>query len=338
MKPVLLPELVLPFRTAMHPRSAEIQASTERWCREFDLLRSPSVAAKFHALGYGRVMSTLLPHAPFAGLALVADWNSFFFITDDQQNNAVRTDRTRAYEDLIEGMRAAISGQSGAPRAGRHPLLGALDDLLDRSVPRRPAYWVARFRRNLNAWLTGHLSENAYRVSGSIPTIESYISVRRDASTVFPTLDLVESIEGAHISDALYASDDFQTLLLGTADIMCWVNDIHSLHMEQDDPINFVTVLAHHHGLDTQQAIDAVTARIALRVNEYLAAAAALPDRMDALGIYDDAQLSIMRYVADQQSWAAGMEKWDRTDTIRFAISEAPEPKKSPTYTDDLFG
>lgn len=338
MKHVTLPELRLPFATAIHPAYEEIQALTERWCRKFGLLRSPSVAAKFHALGYGRVMSTLLPNAPFAGLALVADWNSFFFITDDQQNNAVRTGRTQAYEELVAGMRALISGESGSADVRNHPLLGALEDLLDRTTPHRAEYWVRRFRSNLDRWLTGHLTENTYRVSRSVPSVESYISVRRDASTVLPTLDLVDVIESANVPDALYGSDDFQTLLLGTADIMCWVNDIHSLHMEKDDPINFVTVLAHHLKMGTQHAVDAVTARIEARVEEYVTAAAALPKTMDALGISRSEQVFIMRYVADQQSWAAGMEKWDRTDTIRFAISEATETGTTPTYTDDLLG
>ena len=336
MKHATLPELRLPFTTAIHPEYAEIQAQTERWCRHFGLLRSRQVAAKFHALGYGRVMSTLLPSAPFAGLALVSDWNSFFFITDDQQNNAVRTGRTRAYEELVADMRALISGVSGSRGAGNHPLLGALEDLLGRTMLHRTDYWVRRFRGNLDRWLTGHLAENAYRVSCSVPSVDSYIAVRRDASTVLPTLDLVEMIELANVPDVLYHSDDFQTLLLGTADIMCWVNDIHSLHMEKDDPINFVTVLAHHLEMGTQRAVDTVIARIEARVKEYLNAVTSLPKTMDALGISRSEQRSVMRYVADQQSWAAGMEKWDRMDTIRFAISEVPETATTPAYTDDL--
>lgn len=336
MKYFPLPEVALPFHTATHPRAADIQVLTERWCRSFDLLRSPTVSAKFQALGYGRVMSTLLPDAPLAGLALVADWNSLFFITDDQQNNAVTTGRTDVYEDLVTRMRAVISGRSDVARADRHPLLDALQDLLDRTLPHRPDYWLARFRRNLNAWLTGHFAENAYRVSGTVPTVESYIAVRRDASTVLPTLDLVEMVEDAVIPDALYQSDHFQTLVLGTADIMCWVNDIHSLHMEEDDPINFVTVLAHHRKRGIRQAIDAVFAHIEGRVSEYLTAVSELPAAMDMLGIHQSAQPAILRCVADQQSWAAGMEKWDRTDTIRFAMSEIPRRGNTPTYADDL--
>ncbi|MFD0689768.1 terpene synthase family protein [Actinomadura fibrosa] len=331
-----MPDLRLPFATATHPLSGLVQESTERWCRAHGLLRSPDVAAKFRALGYGRVMSTLCPHAPLAGMALITDWNSLFFITDDQQNNAVTTGRTGLYEDLVDRMRALIAGDDRDTDLGGHPLLGALRDLLDRTLPGRPPAWAARFRRDLDLWLRGHLAENSYRVSGTVPDVAAYIAVRRDASTVLPTLDLVELVEGATVPDELYRTPEYQTLILGTADIMCWINDIHSLHMERDDPINLVTVLAHHRRRGVRNAVADVAARVAARVEEYLAAAEALPSAMDRLGMPEAAQLPVMRCVRDQQSWAAGMENWDRTDTIRFAPSEIPEPGRNASYVQDL--
>jgi hypothetical protein len=64
------------------------------------------------------------------------------------------------------------------------------------------------------------------------------------------------------VSDALYGTPQYRTLVLGTADILCWINDIHSLPKEQGDPINFVTVLAHHERLGERPAIAAVAERI----------------------------------------------------------------------------
>jgi hypothetical protein len=334
MPAITLPELALPFATACHPDADAVQASTERWCRAFGLLRAPDMATKFHALGYGRVMSTLVPEASATGLALVVDWNSLFFIADDQQGSAIATGRVRAYEELADAMRRLIGGEP-VPTDGQ-PLLAALRDLLERTLPGRPAYWIARFRRNLSLWLAGHLAENGYRLSNTVPDVASYIAARRDASTVFPTLDLVEMVEGATIPDGLHDSPVWRTLVLGTADIMCWINDIHSLHMETDDPINLVTVLAHRDGLTVRQAIDAVSARIAARTRDYLAAVEALPGAMDAHAIPAEARPAILRCVADQQSWAAGMEKWDRTDTIRFAASELRERGTVAAYVEDL--
>ena len=160
--------------------------------------------------------------------------------------------------------------------------------------------------------------------------------MRRDASTVLPTLDLVEFVEGAVVPDALYRTSRYRTLVLGTADIMCWINDIHSLHLERSDPINLVNVLNHHERLGVQRAIDAVADRIALRVEDHLAAARELPMVMDALGLGREAQAPVVRCVRDMRSWAAGMEAWDRTDTIRFADSEASAPGTKPSYVEDL--
>lgn len=332
----LLPDLRLPFATATHSEAEQAQQLTENWCRRFGLLRSPAVVAKFRALGYGRIMATLCPDVPLASLALVTDWNSLFFITDDQQNIAVTTGRTERYEQIVATMRQVIAGR-GDP-VTPHPLLLALHDLLDRTLPGRSGYWVDRFRQNLDRWLTGHLAENAYRTSGTVPTVADYIRVRQDASTVLPTLDLVEMVEAATVPDALYRTSDYQTLLLSTADIMCWINDIHSLHMERNDPINFVTVLDHHQRLGVKKAIEAVATHITTRVTEHLTSFEALPGTMTRLGLSRRAQVPILRCVRNQQSWAAGMENWDRTGTIRFADSEAPEPGRAASYVEDLLG
>jgi hypothetical protein len=271
----VLPDLTLPFETATHPQAARAQELTEAWCRRFGLLRTPRVVAKFHALGYGRIMATLCPYAPLDGLSLVTDWNSFFFITDDQQNIGVTTDRLSRYEELVASMRRVIAGECGRHS---HPLLAALQDLLGRTLPGRPDYWVARFRANLDCWLTGHLYEDSFRASATVPTEDEYVMVRRDASTVLPTLDLV-------------------------------------------------TVLDHHENLGVQKAIDAVAERVAARADDHLAAFLELPK---TLRRQENTTLErVLRCALDMQSWAAGMENWDRTDTIRFSDQNA-------SYVEDL--
>ncbi|MEV6604043.1 hypothetical protein [Kutzneria sp. NPDC051319] len=320
------PDLRLPFATATHPQTTRLQELTEQWCRKFGLLRTPEVVAKFHALGYGRIMATLCPYARLDGVGLITDWNSFFFITDDQQDIAVTTNRLAQYEELVASMRHTIAGDPEPTPYHHHPLLIALRNLLGRTLPGRPAYWAPRFRENLDRWLTGHLREDFYRFTATVPEIADYIAVRRDASTVLPTLDLVEMVEGATVPDALYETPQYQTLVLGTADIMCWINDIHSLHKEQGDPINFVTVLDHHQQLGEQRAVAAVADRIVARVEDHVTALNELPGVMRQLDVHDPER--VMRCALDMQSWAAGMEAWDRTDTIRFVDDES--------YVDDL--
>ncbi|MFI7434863.1 terpene synthase family protein [Micromonospora haikouensis] len=329
-------DLSLPFARAVHPRSARAQELTEAWARRCGLLRSPEAVATFRALGYGRLMSTLCPDAPLDGLSLVTDWNSLFFVTDDQQNVACVTGRVGRYEELVASLRRIIGGDTRPTADDRHPLAVALRDLLRRSLPGRSGHWVARFRRHLERWLDGHLRENAYRTGGTVPGPDEYVLLRRDASTVLPTFDLVELVEGAAVPESLYHSPPYQTLVLGTADVMCWINDIHSLHTERGDPMNLVTVLEHHLGLGTQRAVDTVAARVAARVVDLLAATRSLPAAMDGLGIPAAAQEPVMRCVRDQQSWAASMETWDRTDTIRFADAESPGAGRVASYVEDL--
>ncbi|MBR7677512.1 hypothetical protein KDA82_31900, partial [Streptomyces daliensis] len=66
------------------------------------------------------------------------------------------------------------------------------------------------------------------------------------------------------------------------------------------------------------------------------AASGELPGVMAELGLTHTSREAVLRCVRDQQSWAAGMENWDRTDTIRFAPSELPAHGGTASYVEDL--
>ncbi|WP_235210869.1 hypothetical protein, partial [Nocardia brasiliensis] len=102
------------------------------------------------------------------------------------------------------------------------------------------------------------------------------------------------------------------------------------------DPINFVTVLNHYDKLGIQKSIDTVATRVLARVEDHLSAARGLSCTMDRLGLATELQVAIQRCISDQQSWAAGMENWDRTGTIRFADAEVPSCGATASYVDDL--
>lgn len=79
-----------------------------------------------------------------------------------------------------------------------------------------------------------------------------------------------------------------------------WINDIHSLRKEHDDPINLVTVLAHHHGLSGQDAIQAVATRIARRPQDHLSATRDLPAIMDQFALSPESRNAITRCVKNR--------------------------------------
>ncbi|MFL6116339.1 MAG: terpene synthase family protein [Catenulispora sp.] len=326
----------LPFWSQQHPLSAAAQHCTQDWAHRHGLIRSDHALSKFEALGYGRLTSYACSTATPEHLQLMVDWNTLFFVFDDLQGNALTAGRPEAYERLRRLARQTIEEHGG--RVVDHPALHALSDLCRRTFPGRSPAWTARFELNLEIWLTGHARENAFRLAGVTPTPDEYIWLRRDASTVYPNCDLIELTECVEVPDALYFCGRYRELAAATADIMCWINDIHSLPAEAvtGDPMNLIVVLRKQHHLSMGEALRDVAAMISARVGEYQAAAHALTADMDTLKLPAEVQDGVRRCVRDQGSWAAGMELWDRTDTIRHAVSELSGVDRLPSYAEKL--
>jgi hypothetical protein len=312
----------LPFAAQQNPHSAAAQRSTREWASGFGLLGSSRVLERFDALGYGRLTAYACPTSELATLQLVADWFTLFFVFDDIQGDALASSRITQYESLRRVLLQVIWDR-GRQAVG-HPVASALADLCRRTFPGRSPAWAHRFELHLEVWLTGQARENGYRCAGATPGIHEYTGMRRDASTVYPIVDLMEVAEGVEVPEHVYYGSDYQTLVTGTADITCWINDIHSLAVEvaAHDPINLVSVLCEDRRIPSPQAVAEVRQMISARVEDHLAAARSLAAGLAATGLPVGVREGIERCVRDQMSVAAGMEVWDRTDTVRFHTAE----------------
>ncbi|BAW07598.1 terpene synthase family protein [Nocardia seriolae] len=252
-------------------------------------------------------------------MLLVAEWITVFFIFDDLQDLAITTGRLDDYDRLRHAALRVVREHGVAGPVP--PVIAALSNLCTRTFPRNSPVWQRRFELNLELWLIGHARENAFRQAGRSPSPEEYPRLRRDACTVLPTVDLAEVVEHTEIPDALYFGPAYQEIIATTADIMCWINDLHSLAIEHDteDTTNMVRTLHDHRGMDLPQAVVEVRRLIDNRITDCQAAAQSITAEMDALRLPPRIRNAVRRCIRDCQSAIAGMEIWDRTDTVRFA-------------------
>ncbi|MBL1073821.1 hypothetical protein JK358_05395 [Nocardia sp. 2] len=313
-------EIPLPFTPQRHPMSDRAQRHAGVWAKRHGLLETDAEATRFDKLGYGRFAAYWCPTASFPDLVLMAEWITLFFFFDDLQDRAVLTGSGRDYDELRHDATRIIRGQ---PIGGTRPVLTALADLHKRTSARNSEIWARRFTLNLEIWLLGHARENGFRHAGRTPSPPEYPRLRRDACTVLQTVDLAEIIEHTEIPDPLYYGPGYQEIIATTADIMCWINDLHSLAREtgSEDPINMVTVLRRHRGLTLSDAVDEVRRAIDARVHDHQNAARDLTAEMDELRLGANIRHGILRCVRDCGSAIAGMESWDRTDTVRFSTA-----------------
>ncbi|MEC3917868.1 terpene synthase family protein [Nocardia sp. CDC160] len=308
--------------------SDRAQERVQIWAMRFGLLADEDAARRFDSLGYARFSAYWCPTASFADMLLVAEWITVFFIFDDLQNLAITTGRLDDYDRLRHAALRVVHerGVTGPVP----PVIAALSNLCTRTFPRNSEVWQRRFALNLELWLIGHARENAFRQALRSPSPEEYPRLRRDACTVLPTVDLAEIIEHTELPDALYYGPAYQEIIATTADIMCWTNDLHSLAIETDaeDTINMVTTLRDHRGMDLPRSVVEIRRLIDTRVTDCQRAAQSITAEMDALRLPPRIRNGVRRCIRDCQSAMAGMELWDRTDTVRFTPNdELREPR-----------
>ncbi|MFF2554925.1 hypothetical protein ACFVUS_28245 [Nocardia sp. NPDC058058] len=312
-------EIILPFRPRRHPGGTRAQCYARTWATRFELLPDDDSQSRFDTLGYGRFASYWCPTAAFVDLVLLVEWITLFFTFDDLQDLAMMTDNVGEYDALRY---AALDVVHRRPRRNgdNPPVIAALENLCGRTFPRQNSDAARRFALNLEIWLVGHARENVFRYSATTPSLAEYARLRRDASTVLPTVDLTEIAERAVIPDALYFGPSYQEIIATTADIMCWINDLHSLSVEtvSEDPINLVTVLRRHSGLNLEDAVAEVRKLIESRVEDNRAAVLGIRSEMDTLNLDAQVRHAVERCIRNCHSATAGMELWDRTDTVRF--------------------
>ncbi|WP_433560360.1 terpene synthase family protein [Nocardia sp. CA-151230] len=311
-------EIPLPFSPQRHSMSDRAQERVQIWAQRFGLLQDEAAARRFESLGYARFSAYWCPTSSFADMLLVAEWITVFFVFDDLQDLAIITGRLDDYDHLRHTALEVVHERGVAGPVP--PVIAALSNLCTRTFPRNSEAWARRFALNLELWLVGHARENAFRRAGKSPSPDEYPRLRRDACTVLPTADLTEVIEHTEIPDALYYGPAYQEMIATTADIMCLINDLHSLAIETDaeDTINLVTTLQHHLGMELPQAVTEVRRLIEVRIADHRAAAEAMTAEMDALQLPPRIRHGVRRCIRDCQSAIAGMELWDRTDTVRF--------------------
>ncbi|MFF4052775.1 terpene synthase family protein [Streptomyces chartreusis] len=327
--------IALAFSIRRHPNEETIQRSVEEWATRHGLLADARALRRFRRHRITSLMTAGCDAADVDTAALVAEVATLAFFLDDQQNNAARTDRATAYDRLNTRLRAVVLG--AAVNAEDHPLVRALTDTLERLGERASADWHARFRHDLILAFDGHMAENVFRRKADVPDAYGFPSMRRDASFCYPLLDMFELCEGTPVPSAVHDSRPYQVIREAITDIMCWTNDVHSLHMEQaaGEPINYVMVLRRAEACTTDQAVDEVCRRIRLRAEDLVSARRELSALLIELSAPSQVREAISRCVDGFESWAGRMEEWDRTGTDRFDPSTIGA-SGLPSYVADL--
>lgn len=306
------------------------RAHLAEWADHIGLVRRESAKRRFDRADFGWFAAVVYPTASRAGLELMADWFAWLFLVDDQLDDGefgrspehVREVVDRMREVLESGPDAAVPDAASGP--GLPTVVASLADLWRRTAPEASPQWRRRFIQHLDDCLTtAAVWETGNRLSGRVPSEDTYIVNRRHTGAIYVCMDLIEIVEPVEVPPELYRDQEFEDALNAACNVVCWTNDIFSLEKERSlgEVHNLAYIVEHHRGMEPGAAVEHVRAAVASETEAFLSAESAL------LATHPAHRETLEPVLAGMRTWMRGNLDWsmrtkryhpsDRVDTVR---------------------
>jgi hypothetical protein len=255
------------------------------------------------------------PHATREGLRLLADWQMWLFAFDD--GFCDESEHGSHPHDITRRVTGFLGVLEGARPPTTDPFDLALADLATRLQRHTTGSQRARFTSAVRGYFLAQCWEATNRADHTPPPPAEYIHMRRHSGAVPTCTALIDVAGGFELPAHHYDHPQITALTDMAVNIACWANDILSHPKEaRRSPVvhSLPAVLAHHHHLDTEQAITQVAHLHDQHVHRYLPAEAQVRAWADPL---------THRYLDDLRFWMSGNLQWSHT-TGRYQTHHTP--------------
>ena len=332
MERITLPEFYCPFSTQLNPFTEKVHQHTLSWATSYQLLQHQAAIQRFNASGFAWLAGRAYPSADFEELALTNDFFTWLFLLDDQFDDGLIGRQPEQMSKIIGSLLMILGIQTDTPCTPLEgPLADSLHELWERMLRIAHPQWQKRFTHHLLAYFNSYGWETRNRASGHIPEVESYLEIRQDAGAMRLALDYMDLTEHINLPAEIYGSSLVQALLRITNNVVCWSNDIFSLHKElaRGDLNNLVLALQQEQGCVLQEAVQQVDEMVTREVELFLYLATSAPDAIPA---YKE---EIQKYLAGMQAWMRGNLDWS-LETHRYSDVEQLASGHHPDYLEAI--
>ncbi|WP_305909562.1 hypothetical protein Q9L42_004800 [Methylomarinum sp. Ch1-1] len=323
-----IPAIYCPFPSAISPHADAIQQHTLAWVREFDLAVEEKAWRRLQASKFGRLAARAYPDAPLDRLEIVSDWNTWLFVLDDQCDEWGLGKDPRQLTVLHNRCLEVLSGSQ--PNSQDASLIYAIYDIRKRITPLMPLAWQTRFIKSAAEYFESTEWEADNRQHNTWPDADSYIRMRPYTGGLLTDIDLVELTESITLPLAVRKHPCIQELIDITNDVVCWSNDIISLHKEKmhHDMHNLALIFHHHQSIDLQTAIEQVNELIGDKVRRFMELEQSLP----CFGEGIDADIA--HFVGVMRAWMRGNLDWS-FESGRYLQDESQTVQGDDRYADE---
>lgn len=300
----VLPQWPFPAAPSRDPYDiAAVERAGEEWARRFGLINTDDASHTLRRLCAGELVSHGYPRANSGTRMLITQWTMWYFNLDDHFEDGASGASAEAAEKATAPLRRIVDAARtrGTMPTAEHPLYQSLCDLLDRTEKVMAPVQFHELLAHLEDYFTSLVVESTYRARGVLPSVDAYITLRRDTGPVLPLLDFVEQAESVRLPAHFYGTPEYTEMIGCAADIASWINDLCSVSKELDRPdaYNLVVILHRLESKSLQDAAVETLNRIKQRVASLEGELHKINDPDSAAAAYSATDIAAIRTWAD---------------------------------------
>ncbi|MET6996606.1 terpene synthase family protein [Chitinophaga defluvii] len=326
MQAITFPLIQYPFPSRINPLVTAAHEHTVNWVYTYELLQTNEAKARFAKAKFAWLAARAFPDANLPELCIIADFNTWLFMLDDQCDEAQTGKKSIYLKSIVSGLMDILRYNQSVTLANGGALAAALSDIWERMrAISRPA-WRIRFIRSMEEYFSSCVWEADNRAAGQVPSVADYVVMRPYTGALFADVEAIEIIEKVYLPDHILQHAIIKRMVLACNNIVCWSNDLFSCYKEsqQGDVHNLVLVLAHEHNLDLQEAIEET-----IRMHdEEVALFVSLEKQLPVFHV--SLEKEVERYIAVLRSWITGNYDWSMKDTGRYSRLMAEVETNAP--------
>ncbi|WP_369261952.1 epi-isozizaene synthase [Streptomyces sp. R35] len=337
-----LPVIEAAFPRQLHPYWPRLQEKTRTWLLEKRLMPADKVEEYADGLCYTDLMAGYYIGAPDEVMQAIADYSAWFFVWDDRHDRDVIHGRTDAWRRLRFQLHAALD----SPRSHLHhrdPLVAAFADTMVRLYSFLSKKWNERFALHFHAVIEAYDREFRNRSSGTVPTVEEYLELRRLTFAHWIWTDLLEPSAGYELPAVVRNHPAYRRAALLSQEFAAWYNDLCSLPKEiaGDEFHNLGISLIHHEGLTLEESVVEVRRRVEECINEFLVA------ELDVLRLADTladgtvrgnaASIAVTACLGNMRNWFSSVY-WFHHESGRYMVDNWDDRATPPYVNNEAAG
>lgn len=314
MPTITLPRIIYPFPSLINQNVTAAHEQNRQWVSAFGFITTPEAMARFDKSRFAWLAARAFPNANYHELCVIANFNTWLFMLDDQCDEAQLGKKAVYLEHVTDRFMDILRHNTPVDT-----ILGrSFTDIWERMQALGDTAWQARFIRSMEEYFTSCHWEAGNRAADITPTVAEYVTMRPYTGALFADVEAIEIIEKVYLPSHILQHFIVQRLVLACNNIVCWANDIFSCAKEakQGDVHNLVLVLKHERNISLQDAVDE-TARMH---NEEVKLFTALEKLLPSFG--PEMDLELERFLSVLRSWITANYDWSFLDTGRYQVRE----------------